>query len=475
MKRLQMIIVAVGVAATVTPNVADASGFMVARFGGEQGHPTTSHPSAIYFNPAGLSLNSGTRVYVEGLFGTRSQGYTRPTTAIDNVVTDGDPVAGTPTSATSANAGEAKLSNLFAAPFAAVVSDLGIKNLGVAAGIYVPFGGSASWDENGEYSGDDAYPGAVDGVQRWSNIEGEIQSLYATLAGSYYFPKLRLAVGVGFNAVFTKSRNIRARNAAGTDDLLASNGAMQEGRASLDITGTSMSLGAGVIWQPTDKLRVGVSYQSRPNFGTTTLKGELRAKLSLATPTTTDIVVRWPLPDVIRAGATFRPTKRTEVRVFGDFTRWSVLDNHCAMAMDSADRGCLLDDRGNADPSGASIVFNIPRHWEDAFGLRVGGSYWLSEKRELFAGLGYDGNAIPDTTIGPDITDQEKMTASLGGRMLLTSELRLSLTFTQVIYFTRDVEVRAASPFDGISRLPDFAGSYTQSVSLFNLGAEYMF
>ena len=36
-----------------------ASGFYVARFGGEHGHPTTDNLSAIYYNPAGLSLGLG--------------------------------------------------------------------------------------------------------------------------------------------------------------------------------------------------------------------------------------------------------------------------------------------------------------------------------------------------------------------------------------------------------------------------------
>ena len=34
---------------------ASASGFFVARFGGEHGHPTTDNPTAMYYNPA-LSL-----------------------------------------------------------------------------------------------------------------------------------------------------------------------------------------------------------------------------------------------------------------------------------------------------------------------------------------------------------------------------------------------------------------------------------
>ena len=69
---------------------ARASGFATARFGGEHGHPASDSPTSIYFNPAGLALGTGTRIYAEGLFAWRSITYDRPTAAIDNVVDPGE-------------------------------------------------------------------------------------------------------------------------------------------------------------------------------------------------------------------------------------------------------------------------------------------------------------------------------------------------------------------------------------------------
>jgi len=475
MRRINLTILAVAVAATLAPGVARASGFLVARFGGEQGHPTTTHGSAIYFNPAGLALTSGTRIYAEGMFGTRTASYYRPTAAIDNLVPEGDSGGGTPGVVSSANSGTATLSNPFAAPFAAVVSDLGVRNLGVGIGVYVPFGGAASWDSNSEYTGNDMYPGAVDGVQRWWSIEGSIQSIYTTAAVSYYLPEARLALGAGLNVIRTEVRTIRARNAIGTDDLVASDGSPQEGRALLDAHNMTMSVGIGAIWQPVDALFVGVSYQSRPNFKTTNLKGKLTTKLGLSAPSETDVALRWPLPDVFRAGVTIRPVPRLELRVFGDYVRWSVVDDHCTMTMSTMSRGCKIDDQGNAMSDGATVVVNIPRRWKDAMGVRMGASYWLSSAREIFAGLGYDGSAIPDETLGPDIIDQDKMTASVGTRIEVARHMRLAGTFTQVFYFKRQLAARDEPTFEGISRTPDQAGTYKQSVSVFNLGLEYLF
>jgi len=72
------------VAATASP--AAAGGLLVARFGGEDGHAASAHPSVIYYNPAGLALRSGTRVAVEGFFFHRGVEYDRPVGAIDDVL-----------------------------------------------------------------------------------------------------------------------------------------------------------------------------------------------------------------------------------------------------------------------------------------------------------------------------------------------------------------------------------------------------
>ena len=74
---------------------AQASGLLAVRFGGEHGHPTTSNPTAIYFNPAGMSLMGGTRLMLDGTFAWRSLTYTRDPGAIDNVLADPNVGTGT--------------------------------------------------------------------------------------------------------------------------------------------------------------------------------------------------------------------------------------------------------------------------------------------------------------------------------------------------------------------------------------------
>ena len=56
---------------------AEASGFGTARFGGEHGHPMTDEPTAIYYNPAGITQKQGIHVMVDGAIAYRLASYTK--------------------------------------------------------------------------------------------------------------------------------------------------------------------------------------------------------------------------------------------------------------------------------------------------------------------------------------------------------------------------------------------------------------
>src|SRR5690606_31053033 len=288
MKRLPLLLAIWSIAST-----AAASGFSTARFGGEHGHPTTDNPTALYFNPAGLVLGKGHRIYLDGALALRHATYERPRAAISN------PGTGTPEDALDANSGRAELDNWNLIPFGALVSDLGMENLGVGLGVYVPLGGSASWARNEAFEGarGETYPGAVDGVQRWFTIEGTIRSLYFTAAAAYRIPSIRLAIGAGLNVIQSQVHTVRARNTDGTDDLLAGD-FPKEGRSLLDVGSWGLGFSVGAIWGPVERFWVGASYQSQPGFGEIELQGKLKLQFPAADQTSQDVVLTQELPDI---------------------------------------------------------------------------------------------------------------------------------------------------------------------------------
>ncbi|RMH37099.1 MAG: hypothetical protein D6689_21430 [Deltaproteobacteria bacterium] len=468
----------VGIALAAAPSAAVAGGFASARFGSEHGHPATDHPTALYYNPAGLALGSGTRLYVEGLFAYRTVTYDRPEGAIDN------PGTGTPDEATAANAGRATLQNALVSPFVGIVSDFGVRNLGVGLGAYVPFGGSATWDKNDGFEGNAQYPGAVDGVQRWASIDGTQTALYVTLAGAYRFERAGVSVGAGLNLVREAIETVRARNVFGTDDLVAADGSIVEGRTLVDVSGTTASIGAGVLWQPTDALAIGVSYQSQPGFGEHGLEGTLVNKFGNGPVTESDVELRHSLPDIVRAGVRWRAAPDVELRLAGDYQRWSVFDKQCLLDLADENRKCALNPDGSVDTAagGSGIIVNVPRDYHDSFGVRAGASYWLAPAFETFAGIGFDSNAVPDETIDPALMDMNKIIGTLGVRHAwLGDALALSISATAVAYFERtapprprDSDGKAIAP-QPPSRNADGAGTYNQTVALLAVGLQYTF
>lgn len=458
--------------------IASAGGFATARFGGEHAHPAADHPTAIYYNPAGLALGKGTRIFAEGVFAYRDVSYDRPVGAINNVTDTG---VGTPTEAVGANSGSAGAKNIIASPFLGVVSDLGVKNLGVGLAAYAPFGGQAEWDTNDAFKDSDAYPGAVDGVQRWSTMSGSLRALYFSLGAAYYLPGPRLSFGASVSLISESLDTIRARNAVGTDDLVSGSGNLLEGRSHLDVSGLSYGAGFGVIWEAIDDLHIGLSYQSQPGFGKTTQSGDLNFKFGNSASDTSKVDFTQKLPDIVRLGGSYRVQKNLELRLFGDYTRWSVFDNQCITDANDPGANCSLDAKGGATADTQGVVANLKRDWKDTFGVRVGATYWLDEDKELTGSLAYDSSAVPDKTIDPALIDMDKMGIALGGRIRLTDEMRLNLSYSQIFYFKRDIDVRERDSmgteigFPSPSAVPDHAGVYKQWIGLINLGLEYAF
>ncbi len=457
---------------------AQAGGFATARFGGEQGHPTADSPTAIYYNPAGLALGKGTRIFAEGLFAYRDVSYDRPVGAIHNV---GDNQVGTPTDAVSANSGEANARNILVSPFLGVASDLGVKNLGVGVAFFAPFGGQAKWDTNDAFKDNETYPGAVDGVQRWSTMEGSLRALYLSAGAAYHLPGPRLSFGATVSLVAQSLDTLRARNATGTDDLVSANGNLLEGRSQIDVKGNTVAAGLGVIWEASDGLFFGLSYQSQPGFGETTQTGDLNFKFGNSPSDTSNINFTQELPDITRFGVRYQAKSNLELRLSSDYTRWSVFKNQCLMDAEDPNANCTLDDNGGAVAETSGVIVNIPRYWKDTYGARVGATYWLDEDKELAGSLAYDSNAVPDKSIDPSLIDMNKVVGTFGGRFKVSDDLRLSISYSHVVYFKREVAVRERNAmgqdigFTPPSVVPDHAGTYKQMVGLINAGVEYAF
>jgi long-chain fatty acid transport protein len=456
--------------ASLAPAV-EAAGIAVARFGGEHGNPAEGNPGALYYNPAGIALQGGTDVMIDVLWVFRNATYNRTQFEDGREPTTLDE---------QANLGESTLNNQLVSPFLGVTTDFGL-DIPFSAGLafFAPFGGQSVWDENAPVEG---APGAIDGTQRWYNIEGTLRTLSATLGVAYQFEDAHLSLGFAGNLLLSTMNTIRARNSDGSDTL-TSGGQLQEGRSWLNASTTDFSLGFGVMWEAAeDEMWVGASYQSAPNLdGNMAFEGTLDNLLAIAQPEQNAIAVTQQLPAIIRLGFRYRPSTDLELRLWGDYTSWGVTNEHCIVNTGipgDNDSVCATEPTGEQsnEEDAARVVQVLQRRWEDTFGGRLSASYWFSDDFEGVLGVGYDGNAIPDSTLEPALQDYEKFTASLGGILTLSDTVAVSLTATNVFYSERDTTgVDTADVLIGASHQPSSAGVYNQNIFLISTGVELSF
>ncbi|HTA90081.1 MAG TPA: outer membrane protein transport protein [Polyangiaceae bacterium] len=439
------------VCAALVPRSAQASGFAVAHFASEHGHPTTDNATALYFNPAALTLSDGLHVFADLSVAVRRVTYDRPHAPTD---------APDPPDAQGANVGRAELVNPLVNPVLA--ASLKIGKLSLGAGFFTPFGGMVSWDKRNSFA-NSRYPGIVDGVSRFQSIEGDIVTSQFMLGGALRVAGTGLSLGVSGSVMRSWIDDVRAWSNGGND-------VTTEGRSLLQVSGYAVGFGLGALYEVTPNvLWLGLSYQSRPNVsGGMRLHGSLQN--DIGGPSSANVDMVYDLPDIIRWGARYRPRQNLELRAFGDYTRFSAFKNQCVVR---AGDPCTLGPNG-AEVMGGQVLQNVPRDWHDSFGVRLGVSIWPSSRFEFFSGMGYESSAVPDRTFDPGLPDFDGVSFALGGRLALSRRVHAALSYTQFVYIPRDVHSGLAQ-FPSPSQSPDASGHYTQQVGVGNLNVDMAF
>jgi long-chain fatty acid transport protein len=443
---------------------AHASGFSSQQGYGEHSNVTEWTPLAIYYNPGALALSEGLQLGLYGTLALRHATWTHPQANDDYP---------DPADAHGADTGRATLFNVFGGPTIAGSLQL-TKDLVVAGGLFAPFYGSFSWDKNDAFAHSAKYPLAADGVQRWFAIEGDVAVYYGSLGVAYRLGPLGLGVSGNLSnsmLTLTQARNI---GGVGRPDVT------QEGRGRLDVEGLNASFGAGVLWEILPKqLYLGASYQARPGLGEQKLTGTLDVSMPGQPASRSHVTLHQTLPDVIRLGARLRPKQTRpewELRLFGDYTRWSALTQQCIALGDSA---CAVSANGAA-AAGASVLANVRRNWNDTWSAHLGASYWLTASLEAYVGTGYETSAVPASTLAPDVPDASKISGLIGARLAMTEHVFLSLSYTHVQYQTRDVSTTrstlATSPSGAPYVYPTVEGNgggrYTQWLGMLAANVE---
>lgn len=456
---------------------AMAGGFASARLGGLHGNSVSVSPTSVYWNPGAIGKLEGHHLYLDGMFALRHASFTADRE---------DP----------ANSGRNELgdngSNFIVSPAIAFTTDFGGSNVVLGAGFYVPYGGQSSWGKVDVPEGSPEF--VQDGPQRWYNIDGSIKQLTGSLGAAVRTDDKTFSAGLMLNLNVFQIDTLRARNGDGSDDVLNSDGSVKEGRSRMDVSSVDMSIGLGAHWNSLDqRWAVGASWQTGPNIsGGQTLKGDLINQFGPGPRNSSRVAVRQHMPHIARLGLAYRfvqdpvdeesePVVKGEIRLGAEIQTWNQFKSQCIVQEDALDSQsiqdlCRTDANGVVEESGA-LVQNLVRDWKLSYGVKLSGSYYLNDRIELGAGIGYDASAMPDATVDPALMDMNKIAFDLGGNFQVVDWLAIMVQFTEVMYLTRDTSgtAGASEGFSQKNTQPSPGGRYTQNIFITNVGLHFSF
>ncbi len=319
-------------------------------------------PSAVYYNPAGLTQIDRP---------TFSVGFEvlSPDIKIHNYrAVDGDGNRVEPYDVSFSDTS----SNLVV-PFAGFATHLW-QNLYFGIAAYVPYGLHIKWSDDPSKN-----PAVYNGFESYY-VRGVVTPTLAV--------KLTDRLSAGFGISFGRS-DAGTQRRIYAPSIPTLNGRVIEGNLHDDF---NVSFNLGFLYRIYDNLSVGVTYRSRTK---TDFKGTVEVKGIDKVGASTSI----DHPDQLQLGLKYQPNKRLTLTADVVWTNWSIINGYTV----KFDRPLL----------GKTEEY-FPRDWKDTRQLRLGIEYKWSDFLTLRGGYFYDPSPIPDHTFDMLWPDADKKTYSVG-------------------------------------------------------------
>ncbi len=377
---------------------AAASPALLTRFGGLGGDATYEGAFSIYWNPAALA-RPGWDVGLSGQLILRQASYDRD--AVTNQVRP---------EWQSANAGLARSDTHALLPGLAGGAGLTVGDLDVGggAGMLLLHAGAVRFDQN--TAAPAAFPGALDGPQRWSTIRSQFYVLEPTLGAAVRHRPTGFSLGATATVAHATLKTTRARNLDQTDDLTDAFGQLKEGRVYFEGSDTTVVWSVGLRWSGAGRNAVGLTFHRGPKLD---LQGDADVAFGLQPPSHTAAHLAFPIADVVRAagalglGACGCVTLRPSI----EYARWSVFKRQVALT-----------------PTGAEIL-RIERDFNDTLAARLRADVRLHPRLVASAGAGYESAATPSRNFEPGFAEAASIEGGLGAAIDVHDNLRVVSSF----------------------------------------------
>jgi long-chain fatty acid transport protein len=377
--------------ALLLPHTSFASGFRISNHGakatamGNAFTATADNPSAIAYNPAGLTNSKGTNIYLGATAVIPSITYRSPT-GISEDTED----------------------QVFFPFHFYISSDFGMENLVFGIGIFSPFGIGTKWDK--------------EGLVRFNATESKLDTVLINPTVAYQLLPT-LSIGVGIDYMFSKAllKNMVDQSLFGAGD----------GELTLEGDGDGWGFNIGALFTPNKKLSLGLTYRNRIKVdinGTAKLKNIAPALQPLfgGPRFKTDASSSIEFPDVLSAGIAYRPTESLTLELDIEWTGWSSYDR-------------LDIDLEDEIPLAGFVDSSEDKNWKDVGAIKVGIEYIATERFSLRAGYVFDKSPAPEHTLHPRLPDSDQHNISLG-LGYRRKNFNIDIVYIAAIYEDRTVD-----------------------------------
>jgi long-chain fatty acid transport protein len=165
---------------------------------------------------------------------------------------------------------------------------------------------------------------------------------------------------------------------------------------------SSFGFNAGLLWRPHEQWSVGAQYRSASTMdydGTSTYN-------STALNSSARTKARAPSPQIVSAGVSFRPTPNWNLEFDADYADWSTLKTVTLEGTKNLGLGSAL---GLPDSD-----LPLPLDWHGSWIYEFGVTRRLNHGWFISAGYSYSGETTPSQTYSPAVPDTELHIGSLG-------------------------------------------------------------
>jgi len=347
-------------------------------------------PSAVFYNPAGIAFSEGTAM---------SLGVTVvnvPETEFSGTTQLGDRAAGL---GVEQNVDTKARDDIFFPPNFYMTSSKADSPWAFGIGVGSLFPLAKRWDTTSPF--------------RDEIKEIAIKPININPTVAYRIDAWNLAVAVGINYTYAdvwleKSACVDAAALDPTQETPTGMQAIQLGELELEADGDGWGYNAGLLWKPSERFSIGVSYRSEieldfdgnADYQITTAGQKVYsaradyAEMIYSTGAKTEIT----LPDMWSFGIAVKPIEKLTVEFDADRFGWS--------SYDSLD---IYFDETTILPDSL-----MRKDWNDVWAYRVGMNYELTGSLDLRLGYARDNNPIPNDTIGPELPDADRNNYTFG-------------------------------------------------------------